>query len=439
LVDGEHYPPVIARAIEDLRSQGEDPVAALLVGGGEKLRGDIGDIGVELFDVRADPEAGLVAGLKGHEVDVVLDISGDPVMHNTARGRMASIATWMGKTYRGPDFQFDPPVRPKVATAPSVAIIGSGKRSGKTAISAAAARVFAGAELKPVIVAMGRGGPADPEVISDPSAIDVEVLREWSSSGRHAASDYIEGAISAGVPTVGAWRAGEGMAGAVAASNVSQAVEVAASLDPGLLILEGSGAAIPPVASDGCIFVIDVRTPIEYLRGYLGLYKLLLADLVVITMMDEPTDQASDRASLIEDCLRSGPRDTPRSVRVVLKPQLLGNASPKRVYVATTASEEANRQIVEHLEKDHQIQVAGSTTALADRDRLERDLQGLADVDAVVVEIKAAAIDVVAEFCEKQGIAVVFMDNRPVPMRKTDDLNALFLSVATAARERFDG
>ena len=37
LVDGEHYPPVTARAIAALQAEGERPVAALLVGGGEKL------------------------------------------------------------------------------------------------------------------------------------------------------------------------------------------------------------------------------------------------------------------------------------------------------------------------------------------------------------------------------------------------------------------
>ncbi len=37
LVDGEHYPPVMRWAIDELRGRGLDPIAALFVGGGEKL------------------------------------------------------------------------------------------------------------------------------------------------------------------------------------------------------------------------------------------------------------------------------------------------------------------------------------------------------------------------------------------------------------------
>ncbi|HWD08546.1 MAG TPA: hypothetical protein VHA57_05565, partial [Actinomycetota bacterium] len=46
LVDGEHYPPVTARAIAELIAAGERPVAALLVGGAEKLGQVPLDIGV---------------------------------------------------------------------------------------------------------------------------------------------------------------------------------------------------------------------------------------------------------------------------------------------------------------------------------------------------------------------------------------------------------
>ena len=37
LVDGEHYPSVTRWAIDGLRGRGMDPLAALFVGGGEKL------------------------------------------------------------------------------------------------------------------------------------------------------------------------------------------------------------------------------------------------------------------------------------------------------------------------------------------------------------------------------------------------------------------
>lgn len=438
LIDGEHHPPVIARAIAHLIDAGESPLKALLVGGGEKLDGKEIEVGIPLQDIRSDPERGLAQALDEEDVEVVLDLSGDPVLNNTIRGRMASITLWKGRRYRGPDFEFEPPVRPEIATVPSVAVIGSGKRSGKTAVSAAAARHFRGASLKPVIVAMGRGGPAEPEVIEEPLSLTPDKLREWAAGGRHAASDYIEGAIAASVVTVGAWRAGGGMAGAVAASNVAGAIEVASSLDPGILILEGSGAAIPPAAADATILVIDGRISPEYVRGYLGLYRVLIADLVVITMGGEPTDQARKRADRIEGIIRGAPRSTPRSVRVVLQPVPLSEVSGKRVFIVTTAAKEAEGYLSEQLTRTSGAEVMGISTALSNRTRLEEDLRAMPDVDAVVTEIKAAAIDVVARTADDRGIQLVFLDNRPHPVDGSD-LSSEFASVAELAEERFDG
>ena len=53
-----------------------------------------------------------------------------------------------------------------------MAVIGTGKRTGKTAVSAQLARVAAGKGISPVIVAMGRGGPAEPELV-DPASFDL--------------------------------------------------------------------------------------------------------------------------------------------------------------------------------------------------------------------------------------------------------------------------
>src|SRR5207244_11452899 len=125
-----------------------------------------------------------------------------------------------GMPSTGPDFRFDPPPRPRLATKPSLAVIGTGKRTGKTAVSAAMARVLAGNGILPVIVAMGRGGPAEPELV-DPTTFDLtpKGLVELALSGRHAASDHLEDALTAGVVTSGTRRCGGGMAGAPADST----------------------------------------------------------------------------------------------------------------------------------------------------------------------------------------------------------------------------
>ncbi|HEX7524917.1 MAG TPA: 2,3-diphosphoglycerate synthetase, partial [Gaiellaceae bacterium] len=72
---------------------------------------------------------------------------------------------------------------------PSLAVIGTGKRVGKTAVTGAVARALA-RDRRVVVVAMGRGGPAVPELIESPPSLDELVA--LSRSGRHAASDHLE-------------------------------------------------------------------------------------------------------------------------------------------------------------------------------------------------------------------------------------------------------
>ncbi|HWC31586.1 MAG TPA: hypothetical protein VG709_00485, partial [Actinomycetota bacterium] len=82
LVDGEHYPETTRWALEEARHRGIDPVAALLVGGTEKLgadrRLDLGAVPVE----RAEGEVlgSVRAAVARHAPDVVLDLSDEPVL-----------------------------------------------------------------------------------------------------------------------------------------------------------------------------------------------------------------------------------------------------------------------------------------------------------------------------------------------------------------------
>ena len=66
-------------------------------------------------------------------------------------------------------------------------------------------------------------------------------------------------------------------------------------------------------------------------------------------------------------------------------------------------------------------------------------------VDAVLTEIKAAAIDVVAEEAAARGLPVVFVDNVPVEVapeggldKGSSGLEALARGLAETARERFE-
>src|SRR5204863_5967119 len=156
-------------------------------------------------------------------------------------------------------------------------------RTAKAAVAAEVARGAGAAGHDPVRVAMGRGGPAEPQV-AEPGSVTLDRLLGLLAGGAHAASDYLEDALTTGVTTIGARRAGGGLAGAPYVTNLRAAAEIGADRGPGLLILEGSGSAIPPVPWDAGILVMPASVPIETVAGYLGPFRLLLSDLVVVTI-----------------------------------------------------------------------------------------------------------------------------------------------------------
>lgn len=352
-----------------------------MLGGTEKLRGGE-DYGVPLVD-----------SLDG--ADVVVDLSDEPVLSPQARLAWASRALAAGARYEGADFAFEPP-RFEPFPLPSVAVIGTGKRVGKTAVTGHVARLYA-RDRDVVVVSMGRGGPPEPLVAE--VAPTVEDLRELSRGGGHAASDYLETAAVAGVPTIGCRRCGGGMAGAPFTSTVLEGARIAAERNPDVVVFDGSGAAIPPVATGARILVAHDVT------SGLNAYRVLISDLV-LTMV-EPVAEAA-RA------LTDAPV-VPFSLRLRPIEPLRG----RRVAVFTTGPAPT-----EHLDAE----VVLVSRNLAKRDALREDLRSV-DAEVYVVEIKAAAIDVVAEAAAERGVEVVFADNEVL----ADGLDERLLELA--ARE----
>ena len=370
LVDGEHYPAVVRDALAELSY---DWVGVILVGGTEKLRG-APDYGVPL-----------VSDFTGAEV--VVDLSDEPVLGPAERLRWASRALAAGLPYLGADFRFDPP-RFEPFELPSIAVIGTGKRVGKTAVTGHLARLLA-RDRSVVVVAMGRGGPPDPELVERPPTVDELVAR--SRSGRHAASDHLETAAVAGVPTIGCRRAGGGLAGAVSSSNVRDGARLAAGQSPDLVIFDGSGAAVPPIAVDRRVLVVGARQDAD---AYLNTYRRLISDLVIAV-----------------DCEVDG------AIPVTLRLRPL-EALEGRVAVFTAGGSD-----VSHLDAD----VVHVSTSLADRAALGAELARI-DADTYLVEVKAAAIDVVAEHGLARGRRVVLAANDVVPL--DGDLDSALLELA---------
>ena len=261
LVDGEHQPDVVRAALEHIRAAGMDVGAAVWAGGTEKIGAVPPDLGVPIrgFGSPAGSLAEvLVAAVDEFRPELVFDLSDEPVLGLPERLAVADVLMAAGVPYAGADFRFDPvPRRPIPGGVPALAVVGSGKRTGKTAVAQEVARTAIADGLTPIVVAMGRGGPAVPEVV-EAGSVTLERLVELSRAGRHAASDHLEDAYLAGVTTVGSRRAGGGFAGSAVVTNVEEAVAVAAARRPDLLVLEGSGAAAPPLAAGATVLVIPV-------------------------------------------------------------------------------------------------------------------------------------------------------------------------------------
>lgn len=436
LVDGEHYPPVVRAAIEHISSRipGCVVVGAALLGGREKLALDGAfDVGVPLVDGHR-PEDAMARAMEQFAPDLVIDLSDQPVVDVRVRMKLATIALLRGVPYQGADFRFDPPPRPRVATKASVAVIGTGKRTGKTAVSAHLARLLAARGTPPVIVAMGRGGPAAPELV-DPATFDLSPkgLVELAQSGRHAASDHLEDALTAGVVTVGTRRCGGGMAGAPADSTFTEGVLQANTRPETLLVLEGSGQAIPPVHADATVCVVPV-SGLGALTEGLGPYRVLLSDLVVITMVG--ASFADSDAVDLEACVR-GMAPGVRVSRIALRPFPLEPISGRTVFYVTTAPDSVIDLMAGHLEREHGCTVVGTSHHLAHRPKLAEDLKRVGDAEVLLVELKAAAIDLAARVALERGLEVVFCDNRVVSTGGDVSFDDMALATADLAVERY--
>jgi cyclic 2,3-diphosphoglycerate synthase len=367
VIDGEHYAPVLRDAIAALPYE---VIGAWFAGGTEKLRGGE-EYGVPLLE---ELEQGFA------DAEVVVDLSDEPVLGPRERFLLASRALAAGLRYEGADFRFEPP-RYEPFPPPSLAVIGTGKRVGKTAVTGHVARLLA-RDRDVVVVSMGRGGPPEPELAAVQPTL--ASLMDLSRAGHHAASDYLETAALTGVVTVGCRRAGGGLAGAVMTSNVAEGAALAAERDPDVVVFDGSGAAIPPVQTDARLLVSGTgHDPTAYLNPY----RVLVSDLVVLV--------GGGDADAIREL---------KPVQVLTADLRLRPVAPlhgRRVAVFTTGP-----AVTESLDAD----VVSVSRNLANRPLLAQDL-ARTDADVFLVELKAAAIDLVAESASRRGAEVVFAEN----------------------------
>src|ERR671932_177046 len=370
LIDGEHYPPVVLDAMRSVeKTLGVRGVVAAFLGGTEKLKEGT-DYGVPLVKAE-DPASAVAKALEAHAVEVVVDLSDEPVVGYRERMRIASLALAAGARYKGSDFDLRPPEYHAVSTKPSLAVIGTGKRVGKTAVSGYLARLLAKNGFVPGVVSMGRGGPPEPEVIEgNKMEVGSAYLLEALEKGAHAASDYYETAALSRVVTVGCRRCGGGLSGEPFVSNVLEGAKLANALDTGVTVFDGSGAAVPPVAVQGRILVAGAHGDPEYLTGFLGTYRLLVSDLLLLTMSEEPMADSEKVRSIVEAVYEVKPGL--QIIPTVFRPRPVGEVRGLRVAYVSTAPRGVLEVLCRHLEERYGCEVVAASGSLSDRKRLVR-------------------------------------------------------------------
>ena len=433
LIDGEHYLPVTKSAIE-LVKRDYEVVGAYFLGGSEKIgsRDEVeGYLGIPV--VFGEVERGIEDAIEKFDPDIAIDLSDEPVVDYESRFKIACVLASSQIEYLGPDFHFLPPQQKQVLNKPSIGIIGTGKRVGKTAVSAFIARKLKDMGKEVVVLTMGRGGPPQPEVI-DEMDLTPEKLLEESKKGKHTASDHWEDALMSRIKTVGTRRCGGGFAGRVWYSNMLDGAEVVNDLSPSHVIVEGSGSAIPPVKADVYITVAGAMSPEWYFDRYFGPFRLKMADLIVITMWEDhfiPEEKKEGLRNIFG-------RYEAEKIYTVFRPYPLDSIKGLKIFVASTAGKNLmERIIVPYLEENHDCTVVGYSSALSNRPKLKKDLDGLNRADLLLTELKGAAVDVATDTAIRMGKRVVYMDNIPV-VKEGMDFDSAIKMLVKLSEERFE-
>jgi cyclic 2,3-diphosphoglycerate synthetase len=128
--------------------------------------------------------------------------------------------------------------------------------------------------------------------------------------------------------------------------------------------------------------------------------------------------------------LRELARPGVQVIRTRLRPVPLERVAGERIAFFGTAPAAAHAGQAADLAERHDADVVHVSGALADRARLREELAEV-DADTFVIELKAAAVDVVAAEARRRDVRVVLARNDVVPLAGEPDLDSELERLAT--------
>ena len=236
LVDGEHHPGVVRAALDLAGAGARDRRGAVRRRRGEgPRRGDrpirAAHYGRDGHDARPRPAGRAARARPRRAARAQWSISpASRCSTPTRASRWRPSPSTPGWSTARPAWCSTRPRRspPQTGGIPVVAVIGTGKRTGKTALGTHLAALLRDAGERPGRRVDGarRAAGAGRRARRGASRPGRSCSRSRASGG-HAASDYLEDAVLAGVTTVGCRRCGEGPAGETFVSTVVEGLRVA--------------------------------------------------------------------------------------------------------------------------------------------------------------------------------------------------------------------
>jgi cyclic 2,3-diphosphoglycerate synthetase len=182
------------------------------------------------------------------------------------------------------------------------------------------------------------------------------------------------------------------------------------------------------------VLVTGAHQDPEYIAGFLGAYRLLLSDLLLLTMSEAPM-ASEEKVRGILEAVREVRPDLP-VIPTVFRPRPVGEVRGLKVAYVSTAPPAVLDKLSRHLEDQYGCQVVAASGNLSDRARLEEDLDGTVEAEVYLTEIKAAAVDVVTRRGASEGKRVLYCDNDPVGEGLDDALLKLAREATTDGGDR---